>query len=647
MMKHLYSFVLFVGLTVSAMAQTDMRGTIRQLPLLNTASTEIHYQGSIDKTGGNADWNWFLYQDDNQEWVVLDVDGPGRIENLTQHRYFTASDPLFRFYIDGAKKPQYEVRLSEIGIKFPFKKPLADCYIGPYDNGRGPIRVAHSFVPITFNKHCKVTTDACLYGNDLQKGESGWGHITYHTFDRPQGDSKNTFSENLEENRRLKLAGLTMTDDAQQVSVSGKVLKAGQEYQLAHLQQAGVLTAVRLYAGRIDSTALQNVWISITFDGHRQPDVLCPIGAFFGNSLGCNSVEYLMMGVSKNGTLYNTFPMPFWQDAVVCIVNKGREDFPLAGGYLAVAANTYRQELTGYFRNTPFYSRKYTPGADSRIAHITGHGKMVAAHITCWADKANTISCEGDVHVYIDGERTPRMQSDGSESYISFGWGFPTPPETHPFGGYDGLADNPWSMTRLCLLDYYPFNQDLTFNIESGEHNNQYLEHSGTIFYYGTDTPGAIVTDNICLTDKKSKKKHQCRLTGSYKVLTETSVYEGTYNKDSLQQSFISYEEGATLSFKAAILPDNDGIRLMRTSCQYYPRQMAEIYVDGQRVTERNWYHPDYNPFMQWLDDSFVIPAHYTHGKSSILIEIRPQPCDGKVAWTDLNYQVSSIVKNN
>ena len=45
------------------------------------------------------------------------------------------------------------------------------------------------------------------------------------------------------------------------------------------------------------------------------------------------------------------------------------------------------------------------------------------------------ISCEGDVRIYIDGKRTPQVESDGSESYVCYGWGFPTPPEVHPMGG--------------------------------------------------------------------------------------------------------------------------------------------------------------------------------------------------------------------
>lgn len=618
---------------------------VRNLPLLAPAGTEIHYQGSIDKTGGNADWDWYLYEDANREWVVLDVDGPGCIQNLTQHRYLTCSDPLFRFYLDGSSEAQYEVRLSELGTKFPFCRPLADSYIGPYDNGRGPIRVARSFVPLQFNKGCKVTTDVRLFGNDRMRGESGWGHIVYHTYASPQADTLAVYKESLENARQLKSRGLVVGADerADTVTVPRTDLQPGGTCLLARVDGGGVLSAVRLFADRADAEALQTVWVEITFDGHDAPDVLCPIGAFFGNSFGYNSTEYLLMGVAEGGMMYNTVPMPFWQGASLSLHNRGRRPFALAGGAVVTSANGYDRASAGYFRNTPYYIRRHVEGEDSRIGTATGSGKMVAAHVTCWAERPNVISCEGDVHVYIDDERTPRVQSDGSESFVSYGWGFPTPPETHPFGGYDGLADNPWSMTRLCILDSYPFDRNISFNIESGERNDQYLEHAGTIFYYGQDAPRAVLTDSLLTADSRSRRRHSCRVSGPHAVETATSVYEGTYNNVKLTRSFVSYGEGSELSFGVRINPDNDGVRLLRTSNQRAARQLAEVYVDGSRVEERNWYHADGNPHMQWLDDSFVIPARYTRGKSSVKIRIVPKAAGAAVAWTDSAYRVYSL----
>lgn len=94
-MKRMIFIVVALMPVLSRIAAQDglIYNAVRNLPLLAPMGTEIHYQGSIDKTGGNADWDWYLYEDANREWVVLDVEGPGCILNLTQHRYLTCSDP--------------------------------------------------------------------------------------------------------------------------------------------------------------------------------------------------------------------------------------------------------------------------------------------------------------------------------------------------------------------------------------------------------------------------------------------------------------------------------------------------------------------------------------------------------------------------
>lgn len=76
---------------------------IASLPLLDRGIS-VHYEGSIDKRGKNSDWDWSLYQDQRGEWVIFDVDGPGCIYNLVQHRYMSSSDPLFRFYLMEKKR---------------------------------------------------------------------------------------------------------------------------------------------------------------------------------------------------------------------------------------------------------------------------------------------------------------------------------------------------------------------------------------------------------------------------------------------------------------------------------------------------------------------------------------------------------------
>lgn len=73
---------------------------LQELPLIRHLA-RMHYEGSIDKQGGNSDWDWSLYQDERGEWVLLDVMGPGCVYNMVQHRYITSPEAVFRFYLDG------------------------------------------------------------------------------------------------------------------------------------------------------------------------------------------------------------------------------------------------------------------------------------------------------------------------------------------------------------------------------------------------------------------------------------------------------------------------------------------------------------------------------------------------------------------
>ncbi len=614
---------------------------VDSLPVLD-CGVHVRYEGSIDKRGLNADWDWSLYQDSNGEWVIFDVKGAGCIYNMVQHRYLSSSDPTFRFYFDGETTPRFSLKLSEFGTKYPFVAPLATAYIGPLDSGRGPIRVARSFVPMPFARSCKITTDVRLQGADRSRGEGGWGHVVYQVYaDTISGSF--TGNEDYTAVKRLwRQTGVLphgrRTDD-KAVTLSDKTIAPGDSLCLLAADAPGVLRALRLYLPGLDYEGLQQLWISVSCDNHTQPDVACPVGCLAGNSLGYNNTSYLLNGYSTDGSIYSYFPMPFWQSVRVVLTNRSSRPVSLAFAEAVVAPNRYDADRTGYFRNTPYYTRKHVEGKDSPIGTVTGTGKMVAAHVTCYAEREHIISCEGDVRVYIDGCRTPQVESDGSESYVCFGWGFPTPAEGHPSGGYDGLSDNPWSMTRLCMGDSYPFYRSLAFGIESGEHNNQYLEHAGTIFYYGRDEVTMQPVDSLILSDARSRRAHH------YKTYGETDVQrlENTFEGDCLHTRVAAdvYRSTEGSSFRIALPADNRGICLRRMSDNATGRQLARVFVDGEELPAP-WYVADSNAYIRWLEDDFDIPARYTAGKSSIEIRIVPvAPArGGQIYWNEAEYRV-------
>lgn len=617
---------------------------IAALPRLDRGMS-VHYEGSIDKRGKNADWDWSLYQDEKGEWVVFDVTGPGCIYNMVQHRYLSSSDPLFRFYFDGEATPRFALRLSEFGEKYPFIRPLAASYIGPVDNGRGPIRVSRSFVPMAFSKSCRITTDIKLEGPDRSKGEGGWGHVVYHTYATPRQVETFTGKENYEPLIDLwKRQGSIPWRERQSGSfyqLPKQEIGAGAKVVLLDKAGEGAVTSLKLYFSNFQKLHLQDVWVSMFWDGHQQPDVSCPIGCLGSNSLGFHDTGYLLSGFQADGWIYNYFPMPYWEQAKIVMENRGNKPVVLGFSEVGVSEeSTYDKAACGYFRNTPYYSRKYTPGTDTPLACIKGTGKMVAAHITCYAERPHLISCEGDVRVYIDGKRTPQVESDGSESYVCYGWGFPTPPEVHPMGGYDGMPDNPWSMTRFCIGDSYPFYSELRFGIESGEHNNQYLEHSGTVFYYGQDRARLVKTDSLELNSPSSVRAHAYRPVGNVRREKLENYFEG--NEDSVVWvgEVLRFDEYS--SFKVDISPKNEGVRLRRLSDQCHPRQAARVFVDGEEVDTRMWYVADHNPYKRWLEDDFEIPARFTRGKNRLNIRIVPVDLTGRkeVTWNEAAYQV-------
>ena len=404
---------------------------------------------------------------------------------------------------------------------------------------------------------------------------------------------------------------------------------------------AGSVQAIRLKLRDFQAGQLSQLWVCAAWDGHEKWDVCSPAGAFFGNELGVHSARYLLLGMDTDGSMYSFFPMPFWIGARIVLENRGTEPLTLDCAEVEIAAdNALRREDCGYFRTSEYYARKRTEGRDSMIARITGRGHVVGAVITAHGSRPGEVTCEGDVRVHIDGIRTPQIESDGSESYACYGWGFPTPPECNPFSGYDGQPDSPWSMVRTMPGDCYPFRSRVDFGIESGGCNDQYLEHSGIIFYYGREEAAMEETDSIDFSDEACCEAHAVsgRRTRCEML---TAFFEGDDDDVAVRGCAAAYEDA--LTFECKIDENNRGIRLRRQSDQRTGRQAARVYVDGECVQERIWCAPDRNEHKRWLEDEFEIAARYTRGKSRVRIRIEPLAQDGQIVWNQAAYRVFSL----
>jgi beta-mannosidase len=615
-------------------------------PLLRP-DVQINYVGSIDKRGGNADWDWWLYQDERtKEWVILDVDGPGCLWNFVVHHAVGASDPVYRFYLDGSDFPTFEIKHSEFGAKPPFAAPLADRF-RPDAAADARLRkidfqIVRSFCPIPFAKSCRVTSSVQLKGKEES---GGWGHAIYSTY--PTSAGLTTFTGKEDYRRLLELWNRCGKDPKPEagnetVSFSAKLTSGGAQ-TLFDRAGAGSIVAIALKGAGLTATDLAQLWIRITWDGEPAPAVECPLGAFFGNECGPQRVATLMQGTDADGRMYCYWPMPFWSSAKVEVVNRaapGQGPVEIAGSISVkpAAVLAYPRETTGHFRASAYRPPTRMPaGRDSPVATVTGRGHVVAGVITA----ANS-GCEGDVRVHVDGCGTPAVQSDGSESWACYGWGFPYPPQMNPASSYDGTGNARWSMLRLLMGDQYTFRMQLRMTVEggSGVRGNGTDVRSGLVFWYGEQEPGMTLTDSLDVGNADSEKAHAYSSPDStpYDL---TSSLEGEFDD-------VPITDGGRIVAKASeftvrIAPENQGLILRRRSDQARQGQRAAVYVDGVCVKERTWYYADRNPHKRWLEDNFQVPAAYTRGKKEIRVRIEPLSRDGATNWNESFYWVWSL----
>lgn len=607
---------------------------------------QAHYEGSIDKTGGNADWDWHLYQDHHGEWVLFEHLGPGCIYNFVQHRYPSCEEPTFRFYFDGEETPRFMIRHSEFGEKYPFIEPLASRYIGPYDHGRGPIRVVRSFVPMPYKKSCKITSDICLKGCDRTKNEGGWGHVVYHAYDSADGLTTFTPQESPqihELTARWKQAGSCIhhLEHPQAARHQGLSIQPGETVSLLHLEQAATITGIRFFTASYDSAHLHDLVIRAFWDSHEQPDVEASFGCIFSNELGYHSVNYLFSGMTTDGYYYNFYPMPFSKNGTVTLENQGT--LPVTFSFCEIQWtqewNSYYQEHGFYhFHSAPYYRRNHTEGSDSILASVEGSGHIVDSVITGFGESPDSrADCEGDVRIHIDGIRTPQIESDGSESYVCYGWGFETPQEYNPASGYDGHEHKDWSMHRSLPGDWYPFSSGFRFGIESGGCNDVYMEHSGMVFYYGTAQIRQKKIGEFNFSDTSPEAYHYtCGDTPD--LITLTSYFEG--DDDDIPVTLSGHKSTKERSFSLSLPAGTTSVVLRRVSDQIQGQQKASVFVDDVCVCEYPWYVADHNPYKRWLEDEFIIPSRYIDTKERITIRIVPEAAGPSgITWNEFGYQ--------
>lgn len=468
---------------------------LSELPCIYS-NVESYYLSSYDRTGGNDDGfrgtYSQLYVDEAGEHIIFEEDGPGCVYNF----WFTGTGRdlhwgKLKFYFDGEKKPRIECEAKEFfgGQYRPFVYPL----------------VTHSFIssggfscsaPIPFAKHLKISTEkTCgfynvyyqLYRNvkveSWRKGQNYSGLV--NLFQRCSSNPK---------------ANPEKVEVVSKPIVLGAAGRGGRpETELLSVDHGGTIQYIRinpLYAP--NKYSLNHIHLRISYDSESAPSIDVPIGPFFGSGLGEADVRSLFVGMSTSGAYYCYFPMPFRKAIRISLQNRSHDaggEFFCEIGYTKTFMSAKDGGVTGYFGARYNKAWPITEKSDYKLFDYRGRGAVVGQVMTVEPVKPDRKRWwEGDMRIYIDGEKKPRFHGTGHEDEYQGGWStfWLTNPYSLPLFGQpktEGLIDVFGQVNgSTTAYRFWPgkihFKKSILISTEHGNHNDTPANYSSLVYYY-------------------------------------------------------------------------------------------------------------------------------------------------------------------
>lgn len=615
---------------------------LASLPLLRQG-VQTHQQSSYDRAGDNYDHEYFpLYSETNGEVVVFDAYGPGLLTRQHMNIWHEdATNIQIRYYFDDERQPRIDADVSSF---FSAKNPFG-LFQPPWaDDGGTEYRVMYA--PMFFKQRLKVALSREPGGpgpqnfapwagryDKIPKRRSHWYQFTYHLFTDDPGLP--SWSAELARAHPAQRPDTAVWWNGQEpVLTNAFALAAGQAKEAASLAGQGCLRAVRITVEPLTAETLFGTWLKIFFDGESRPRVAAPLGALFGSHPEKLRATFaaLWVGYHAEQGMELRAPMPYWKSARIVLDNQSTSNVQQLTVRLAcdsAASGCYPERDTGYFHATAQRAFPRTEGRDYLYLETQGQGHLVG-HIAQRWDTA----MEENERTYFDGSGTPQIQGNGFEDDQGFGWGLKN--KTFPLFGAPVADGGAGCLYRLFLPDLYVFYSGIRHGHQTyGPHSPRGHEgmyrignEQSVAFYYGVDTPALELTDELDVGNAPSEARHRYRTAGPAERQSGAYWYDGEYNNVLFRHPALADDgrrvRGAS-EFEVQLAADNRGIRLRRRTDKDNNRQLARVYVDGQRVTERPWYFVDYESVfngIRWYDTTFEIPAKYTAGKKMVRLKI-------------------------
>ncbi len=345
-----------------------------------------------------------------------------------------------------------------------------------------PQSASDCYLPIPFAKHIKVCAD---------KAHGQYYHFNYVRFPKDRPVSSFRLPLSAEEHSALEAAAKAWSQAgrdpkprlAGQKTVTRTVTIApGETAALCTLETTGVIRAIRARVRSSQRYAWRKLVLRGEWDEALWPQVLTPLGPFFG--FDWETAEYAsVVAGCRGGRAYQYLPMPFRKSARISI--KSFLEAPAA-----VEFEIEWAPLAGLpDDSTYFYARwRHEPDSmtfDYPFLETAGRGHFVGVSMPMdhpldgwWG--------EGDEKVWVDDDDFPPHIGTGSEDYFGDAWGIRY--LSGPSFGASSMKGHRTCNYRWHFMDFIPFTKRMRMTIENYGPNGQgprgQYAYSSTAFWY-------------------------------------------------------------------------------------------------------------------------------------------------------------------
>jgi hypothetical protein len=635
---------------------------IERLPFLFEPGTKKNRFISYDASGGNGfglvQSTFKRYIDKNGEMVIFDSYGPGSLYrqqmNIWKGIGKMSKSIRIKYYFDKETKARIDA-------------PVRAFFTGDYDQIKAPFTMLDkndnfgiSYYPFPFKQHLKVTLSDTLITRLIKENNDdgrNWYQYDYLTF--PEGTNVESWTPKANKyedivREQWTNSGVDPKDAKGNESVERNIsLKPNEKAVVFDLKKQASIAGIKLKISPYTAEVFYNTYIRVYWDDLQQPAIDMPISYFFGGGGAKDnkweaSLSNLLFGFNAGQhTMYTYWPMPFWKNAKIEIINKGKQQISSLESnvtYKPAAAYQYPKDKAAYFMAK--LTKDSAAGAQIRKfekPYVTAFKESGYGHVVSVNMWSGNFLEDGDEFTYVDNQRMPWIHGDGTEDDFNQGWaGF-----TYGKPLWGALVSGVKGAYRIHMNEPYIFYNsiDMRFEQTAGRYKDEAMnarKRKGTddsicetefvVCYYKSGSGKILkLSDSVDVGNPLSEKSHAYKITGQQWNGTLTQSYDSYETADNYNvatdngRAFNGYNE-----FKARLNPKNRGVRLIaRINRSGNGIQTGNVYVDGKKLVTP-WHTVTYSEmskrgqrsFDGWFDTEYEIPKAYTQGKNQITIKV-------------------------